>query len=94
MDTEDKLRQELQVFVRFGVTQRALADRLLVSESWLSRWLHPHPNAKVRPITVPQMDRFRAYVREFKKTLEESQRSASQPDTAGGLQDTGTADKP
>ena len=59
----------MKQLLAFGVTQRALAERIGVSESWLSRWLDPKPSIKVRPINVQEMDRFEAYARQFAAVL-------------------------
>jgi hypothetical protein len=100
--TEDTLRKRMRVIIGHGVTQRALADRLLVSETWLTRWLNPgkiNPATgetyKVRPITVPEMNRFEDYVRAFAKDLEMNEPKETQREnhtsTAGSLQrSTGT----
>jgi hypothetical protein len=79
MATEDALRARMKVVLQFGVTQRALADRLNVSESWLSRWLYPKPDQKARPINVQEMDRFEAYLREFAEAI---RRETAQADDA------------
>lgn len=67
----------MKAILKFGVTKRALAGRLEVHESWLNRWLAEKSNAS--EITVPVMDRFRQYVRDFYRTLEETQRDTPDP---------------
>lgn len=73
-----------------GVTQRAVADRLGVSESWLSRWLEAKPGAKIRPMSLPEKDRLDAYMREAATVFatEETQRPEV---TADPPRATGTA---
>jgi transcriptional regulator with XRE-family HTH domain len=91
--TEAVLRAQIQEILDGGVTQRTLADKLLVSETWLSRWLSAKDGVKARPITVPEMDRFKAYVAEWTarieriRNLQETQRSeapTTPPSAAGG----------
>lgn len=78
-NTEAELRAQMLAILKFGVTKRSLANRLEVHESWLNRWLAKKSN--VSEMTVPTMDRFRQYVRDFYRTLEETQRAASEPST-------------
>jgi hypothetical protein len=78
-NTEAELRAQMHAILKFGVTKRALANRLNVHESWLNRWLAKKSN--VSEMTVPVMDRFRQYVSDFYRTLEETQRATSEPST-------------
>lgn len=93
--TEEQLRASIKLIKSFGVTNRHLADRLNVSESWLSRWLEQPEGIKVRPMSVPEMNRFQAYIREMTAALQETQRvgssspSASSSTAAGMLQRSG-----
>jgi hypothetical protein len=74
-DTENNLRRQVAVILEFGVTKRALAERLDVHESWLGRWFAGDAaDIQVRPMSVPEMDRLRTYVREFTRRLQETQR--------------------
>jgi hypothetical protein len=61
--TEDRLRKQILVLLDFGVTQRELANRLDVHESWFSRWLKQEEGK--RSPDVNEMDRFYLYVEKF-----------------------------
>lgn len=65
--TEAALKNQVRTLIRYGVNQRKLAEHLIVSESWLSRWLAgaEKTGVKVRPMSVPEMDRLRAYTRQL-----------------------------
>lgn len=76
--TEDVLRAQIRVLIDLGIPQRTIAGRLDVHESWFSRWLRRKPT---RAIDVNEMDRFRAYVNEFRERLdrlEETKRESTQ----------------
>lgn len=86
MSTEETLRERMRVVLKFGVAQRALADRLDVSETWLSRWLRNKADEPVRAISVPEMDRFEDYLREFAAAIgaPESARETQRADAPAG----------
>lgn len=92
---EDEFRARMKTLIGFGVTQRALADRLLVSESWLSRWLEPREDVQARPINAREMDRFNAYMRELQAALcpqQETQRADTDAMAGRRFPATGTHD--
>ena len=62
MRSEDAVRRAITRLVALGVTQKAIAAKLGVSDTWLSRWLKKEATAALR---VPAMDRFYAYVNEI-----------------------------
>jgi transcriptional regulator with XRE-family HTH domain len=59
MATEQTLRKRILRLTEFGITQKEIAGRIGVSESWLSRWLRERP---ARPINVQEMDALEHYV--------------------------------
>src|SRR5687767_10962450 len=70
LSTETALRAQIKTLLDLGVTKRALAERLDVHESWLGRWLAgAAADVRVRPISVPEMDRFRAYLQQLRDVL-------------------------
>jgi transposase-like protein len=93
--TRARLHAAIQNLLKMGVTQRAIAEEMDVSPSWLSRWLDGKTG---RTIDVDEMDRFEAYLAEFRALLQEPERSAAgppkgthPPDAAGSrFPDTGT----
>lgn len=82
MQTEAALRAQMKEILDLGVTQRALAERLDVSESWLSRWINEEP--KTRPINVQEMDRFQAYLAKWADIVGKPKETARADASAGG----------
>jgi transcriptional regulator with XRE-family HTH domain len=66
MTTEHRLRNNIKNLLGLGITQRKLAEELVVSETWLSRWVR---GEKVRAMSVTEMDRFHAYIAKLKAEL-------------------------
>lgn len=87
--TEDDIRAQMNALLDFGVTKRKLAERLDVHESWLGRWLAgKKADVQVRPISVPELDRFKAYVQDFMRALQETHRPAQPVADEGRFRDT------
>lgn len=59
---EDAVRDRVRGLIRRGVSQKVIAARMGVSESWLSRWLNA---GAVSALTVGAMERFDAYAAEL-----------------------------
>lgn len=69
MATNRALRQRVKVLVKHGVSQKVLASRMGLTESWLSRWLNATDAAKTPMLTVEAMDRLREFERELGNLL-------------------------
>lgn len=75
----DRLRERVRALIGLGVTQKVIASKLGLSESTLSRWLRLQPDSKGNPvkIAVETLDAFDAYLDEFVRFAQETQRSAA-----------------
>jgi transcriptional regulator with XRE-family HTH domain len=60
--TEDALRKRIGRLVKLGVTQKAIAARMGLSEPWLSRWLRRSEPGR---LTVAAMDAFHRFCDEL-----------------------------
>lgn len=78
MATNEEIRQQVSQLVdSLGITQKKLAEKMGITESWLSRWLNEKREGLV--LDVDAMDRFVAYQTELAELFEqikETQRTA------------------
>lgn len=73
MDTNDLLRQRALRLMKAGVTQKAIAAQMGLSEATFSRWI----NGSGKPVPVTALDGFQRFADELRSALEqESQRSS------------------
>lgn len=78
MATNEEMRQQVsQLIDNLGITQKKLAEKMGITETWLSRWLNEKREGLV--LDVDAMDRFVAYQSELAELFErikETQRTA------------------
>lgn len=73
MDTNEAIRQRVLSLIDQGVSQKVLATKMGVSQTWLSRWVNQKGD---RPLvlTVAAMDGLSRYVAALTEALQEAQR--------------------
>lgn len=93
MGTKDALRKRILRLTKLGVTQKAIAARMGMSEAALSRWMNDH----AARISTDALDGFNAFASELNAATldqgEETQRPAPPSETIPN-QATGTAGPP
>jgi hypothetical protein len=68
--TNEAVRQRALQLIDLGLTQKVLAEKMGVTETWFSRWL----NQKTSPplvITVEAKDRFERFVEELRSATDQ-----------------------
>jgi predicted transcriptional regulator len=68
--TNEAVRQRALQLIDLGLTQKMLAQKMGVTETWFSRWV----NQKTDPplvITVEAKDRFERFIEEVRRAIEE-----------------------
>lgn len=67
--------------VQLGVTQKVIADKIGVRDTWLSRWLNQRPD--IASMDVPTMDALNAFIADFTKEMNRLADESKQPTTDG-----------
>lgn len=86
MGTKDALKKRIQVLVELGVTQKAIATRMGMSQAAFSRWMN---DARAR-ISTDALDGFNAYADALRAVLgqvpipRETQRATARSSAAVG----------
>lgn len=75
MDSDLALRLRVWQFYKVGVQQRALADKMGLSESTLSRWV----KKKAAPLRNTATDGFEKFLREFRAAVAFDPQALSKP---------------
>ena len=79
MDTNEVMRQQVCRLIEHGVTQKHIAKRMEVTETWLSRWVTQKRDSAP---TVVAMDRLHAYLEEMRVALDQPPTAATREDHA------------